>query len=417
MVMKIKSGRFLKRSQRVPSTTPRTRRRRLTRLGLLLGLVLLVGWGVHHWRSVPEPPEPEPVPEAKVEPAVVESPTVVLLLPLSGRFEDDGKMMKMGAELAWHEIDPSESRFHLKTMDAVGDAAMAEGSATLLADDPQVVAVIAHLPERILTKIIPIFEENHLPLLIPAGSHQNLFYHTWVFPLLSSDRTEGAFTARAIHEMLPDGKIAVLAYPDPYGEVLTTGFEHEAVNQQFEYVEIKSGREQDAIARNVEDIIGGGFSAVWLAGPPVWGARVIERLHERSFAGKLLVPRSHALLHPDDLFGDELKKLYFVRSVRDGGDKEGPAAGFESRFQECYWRHPDRLAALAYDAVTWVGGILEQGPAARAAVRQGLLVYDSEAKAFQGVTGRFFFGRDGQIEHSFQIAVYKKGRFVAMEGS
>lgn len=377
----------------------------------MFGLVALT-WGGLHFFSGPEndPSEPD---RAVIETApVLENPLVALFLPLTGRFREDGRMIRLGAQMAWDDLQKRGVRGELKLVDAAGDATRVEGLASLAADDPRTLAVIGTLPEAILTRVIPVFEENHLPLLIPDGSHQNYFHHDWVFPLLGSDRKEGAFAARMAARIGAGKSVAVVYLSGDYGKVLMAGFVEAAKQEGLGIEQFEAGEDPTAIADLVSQIEKSGVGLLYPAGPPQWGARLIDALMKTSYSGKIIVPRVYGLLNPRDLFGEWLEDLLIVRDVSVDDELDQRIRVFRERFQKRNLMTPNRLAVLAYDSLMWLGQCLSQGPVSRAALRQRLRRADSPDKAYSGLSGSYYFGADGQLEHSLLVTVFRDGKFI-----
>jgi len=356
------------------------------------------------------PPAPPPSPPARRK---IERPRVALLLPLSGPFRRDGEMLRRGAEMAWEKVEADHPEAELLVLDGGEASSQVAATALQLAEDPAVVAVVAHLPVALLARIIPGYQREEVPLLIPANSHQSLVNEPWVFPFTISDHSEGARAASVIAQA-SNGEPAVVVYdPSPYGEMLFKGFQEKAMEDRLTY---------EAIAYEEDSPPGSGLAElarrdpplVWLAGPPLWGSKVMKTLMENGYEGKALVPKCYGETFLEDLFGNYLPNLRILWPVSITPSQDSSMEAFCKAFQERYWREPNWLAVLGYDIIAWLGKTLNKShrPVTREQIALHLLQYDSPENAFRGIAGPVFYDGKGRVQRASYVTVYQKGKFV-----
>jgi ABC-type branched-subunit amino acid transport system substrate-binding protein len=82
--------------------------------------------------------------------------------------------------------------------------------------------------------------------------------------------------------------------------------------------------------------------------------------------------------------------------------------GFKTSYTKAFSQKPERLAALAYDAVRVAGVISETTENNRIDVRLDWL---EDPRGFTGATGLFRFSADGLVEHSLAVYEMRRGSF------
>lgn len=344
----------------------------------------------------------------------IDDPRIVLLTHLSGPFQKEGEMLRMGVELAWNDLKDKGTKGELVIQDAGRNASATARLVSDLGRDPKVVAIIGHLPISSLVKVAPILEKEKLLMIVPANSHQEIIQHTWLLPLVCLDSEEGAYAAMIARDWTEDSA-AVIYSPSLYGELLYEGFMTRAQSIELAAAAFKSDADQFSAQDTVDRVLQNDPSVIWLAGSPFWGEEIIAALTEKGYKGRLLVPRSYGEMLIEDLLGDYLNQLYVLRSVLVADENNDALQEFTDRFRELYWREPRWLAVLGYDAVTWVGELLQNSPMKRAALRDFFLDYNSQVKAYQGLAGPVYFDANGRTQRPLQVTVYRNGRFMPFD--
>lgn len=342
----------------------------------------------------------------------IDDPRVVLLTQLSGPFEKEGKMLRLGVEMAWKELDQRGAPGELTVLDAGHETPMITESVRALTRDPDVVAIVAHLPVKTVMQIAPILEKRKVLMIVPASSHQQLTQHPWVLPLVCLDSEEGAYAAIVAKTWAKDKPAAVVHSTSTYGELLYEGFMSKAQDINLDVAEFTSNTDGLSVQDAVEKVFQSDPAVIWMAGSPFWGVNIISALAEKGYEGKLLVPRSYGEMLIEDLLGEYLNQLYVLRPALVTDKNNTALQEFTNRFRELYWREPKWLAVLGYDAMKWIGEVLRKGPISRTTFRDYFLQYDSPMNAYQGLAGPVYFDSNGHTQRPLQVTVYRNGRFM-----
>lgn len=354
-------------------------------------------------------------PESTNVDRAIDDPRIVLLTHLSGPFEKEGEMLRLGVELAWADLQQKGTNGKLVVRDAGRNASATARLVSELGHDPKVVAVIGHLPVSSLVEVAPVLEQEKLLMIVPANSHQQIIQHSWLLPLVCLDGEEGAYAALIAKDWAKDAATAVIYSPSTYGELLYEGFMSQAQSIKLATTAFSSDTDEVSLQDTVDRVLQVNPSVIWLAGSPFWGVEIISALTEKGYKGRLLVPRSYGEMLIEDLFGEYLNQLYVLRSVLVTDKNNDSLQEFTNRFRELYWREPRWLAVLGYDAMKWVGELLQNGPVKRSALRDFFLEYNSPMQAYQGLAGPVYFDANGQTQRPLQVTVYRNGRFMPFD--
>jgi len=402
----------------VKARLPRTKKIHLRRklFFVLLVLVSIIACASYLWlkgSSSKKPVRSAESPVATSADRAGDEPQIVLLAHLSGPFEKEGEMLRLGVELAWKDLQQDKVSGRLVIRDAGRDASATARLVSELGHDPDVLTIIGHLPITSLVQAAPILEEEKLLMIVPASSHQQIVQHSWLLPLVCLDSQEGAYAAMVLQDWAKDAAAAVIYSPSTYGQLLYEGFMSRARAIDFEAPAFSGDTDKFSLQKTVDRVLQVDPSVIWLAGSPFWGAEIISALTERGYKGRLLVPRSYGEMVMEDLLGDYLNQLYVLRPALVSDKNNGPLQEFTNRFHELYWREPRWLAVLGYDAMKWVGELLQNGPIKRGALRESILEkYNSPAQAYQGLAGPVYFDANGHTQRPLQVTVYRNGRFM-----
>jgi ABC-type branched-subunit amino acid transport system substrate-binding protein len=363
--------------------------------------------------STPKPGKAlEPSGQGAPREPLILHPRIGVILPLSGGFQKEGEMLRDGISLAWKGIQAEGARAEVVIQDAGKERFEAIRVAREFAADPDTILVIVHLPTAVTSELIPVFEEAGVPLLAVANSHESLTNHRWVIPFLSSDHTEGVSAAGLAAKWAKEGGATVIHDPGPYGMILSAGFQRGAEKERFPVKAISCGLHDPSIEALIDRAIEGNPPVIWLAGPPVWGAGIIDLVMEKGFHGRLVAPQSYGRMIPDDLFGQYTEKLNILWQVTatDSGTNGMPE--FRKDFLHSYLREPDWMAALGYDAMACAGKFLQGEELTRKKMREHFFQYNSPENAFHGVGGNFYYDSKGYVQRTFELSGYRQGKLT-----
>lgn len=380
---------------------------------MFAGLLLLAALssGAYLWlaRSATQPEEAGTAPGSP-SPSV-RYPAIGVLAPLSGPMKREGESFRQGTELAWKELQDQGLQGEM----LVRDSGKGEEDALLLVQqilsDPRVAVLMVHMPMTVLSRVLPECRKKRVLLVAPASSHEELARSPWGVPFIASDRSEGFQASGIAKELAKGGKIALLHEPGPYGDLLLKGFQEGATEHSTSYEAIPCRADAAALAATLSEKLPPETPLVFLAGSPLWGVTVAEALSELNFKGSLLLPQTYGKMTLEDLADLFPDRLFAMRPL------PSPAAGhaamdrLQKAFVRAYWKKPDDLAILAYDAMNWVGGALKTGAASREELRERLRSGTRADAPYTGAGGEVFFDAAGVLQRRMQLTLYRNGSF------
>jgi len=397
------------------------RRKRRIKPGILIVLVtftaLIVG-SCFLWFRGKDSNEPIKTPDSErmvKDESAITDPSIGVLLPLSGPFQKDAEMLRDGIELAWKKLQQKGVRGQLVVRDAGRTSRDTLRLAEEMVRNPDLVAIIAHLPTATLVEVAPFLESENMLAILPANSHQQLAQYESLLPLVCLDEDEGAYAATVAKSWTGKSTAAVVHDSSTYGELLYEPFLQKAQEVQLATAEFATDADEFSLDSTIDQILEVKPPVIWLAGSPFWGVKIISALEENGYDGRFLAPRSYGGLLIEDLLGDYLDRLYVMRSTLVNDEGDTAANEFTKKFREHYWREPQRLAVLGYDAMNWLGMLLQKGPVRRSSVRDFFLSYNSPVHAYRGLAGPVYFDSEGKTRRPLQVRTYRDGRFVAAE--
>lgn len=274
--------------------------------------------------------------------------------------------------------------------------------ATILANDPTVVAVVGPGGSREALQVAPVYAKALLTHLVPTATSRLLAGTSgYTLRLAADDSVQGAFIAAYADTALHLRRLAIFYVPDEYGIGLAAGTATDAEARQLTVVDRSPIRlRQDCGRPDDRAHYDGIVDELALHGTPD-GAVIAARTVEAACLTRALRdrwPRLH-ILAGDGVF---LEQLFFERA---GGHAEGvhlvafwhpdvpsPASrAFLERFRASQRRTPRHGDAVFLDAAMVVAEAIRTVGADRAAVHAYLTSLGKDRPPYEGVTGRIAF--------------------------
>lgn len=344
---------------------------------------------------------------------------------LSGPGRAAGREQERGVRLAVAEHNARPDRpftLTVVTGDDGGSPDEAAPTATRLADEPGMLAVIGPTADEAAVGALPVYEDAPLPMLAVSpgrstlgrdallSGHHRMLLHARPSDLLLSAPLGGYLVEQAgaarpglLHDRTLDmhgaeiiGGASLIAHGHdltPYPRVVPPGL-----------------LDGEGFGPVVADMVGAGIDSFVYAGPPDGAAVVARELAVAGFTGPRLA--SPAALDPafPEQAGDAAEGWLFTASFVDATAVDG-AAEFVAAYREEYDSAPGAYAAEAYDAARLViqelvdaaDGATPPIPAElagllREATHTGVtkeFAFDPETGEFSGEGGFFHEVRDG----------------------
>jgi branched-chain amino acid transport system substrate-binding protein len=332
--------------------------------------------------------------------------------------------MRHAAELAVKEINAHGGvggrPLALRIMDDSGRPEVAIRIAQVFVEDPAVVAVIGHLNSTASLAAGRIYGEARHPVVMvtPSASSPELSgVNRYMFRACPSDLSHGVQLARYAKQMINARRVGVVYLDDDYGRGLRFSFTAEFRRLGGEIVE------EDPVLPTTPSLEpylsrlrqAGNLDAILLA-------------TDRPGAELALREMARIGVHWTTLGGDALSGIEQDGSLAEGvrmsvaylvdqpGDRN---AQFVSAYGRAYpGERPDHRGATAYDIVHLLAAIIADAGADRGAIRDRLARVGNDQPAFDGVTGKIAFDKNGDVpSKSVVIGTVRDGRLVPEPGA
>lgn len=271
---------------------------------------------------------------------------------------------------------------------------------------PGIAAVVGHQDSRSTLLAAPVYDEAHIPLVVPTATSRALgALSPWVFPLAPNDSQEGAFIAEFATRALGAHAIALLYDNDEYGRGLRDG-----VRAALAAVRMQISAEAPigSVCEPGGGALGGDASlalvtarrhppdVVVIAGRPQDTGCLVRQVGSRLPAIRFIT--GDAVEIRDNVvaaMGAAAESTYFVAFWHTGLADERSAA-FTGAYRRIVGTAPTPGAAMQYDALMLLmQAVREVGPS-RSAIQSYLAQLGKARPAYQGVTGPITFGAERQ---------------------
>lgn len=345
-----------------------------------------------------------------------------LVIGLAGPFsETRGRSMRLAAELAMREINAAGGvrgrELSLVFEDDSAQSARAIQVATLLRDNPDIVAVIGHLTSGPSIAAADIYNSGDDPVveISPSASNPDLTgAGRFTFRVCASDLLHGTALASYAYQRLAARRAVVLYQNDDYGRGVLGTFAGEfrrlggAIEEQDPY--LSSSTDVSPYLERIQR--GSGADVMVIAGDRAGAVAILRQVRQRGMTLPVMGGDALTGIHTEGALAEGV--YYTSNWLAD--DPSEKSATFVRAYATAYQNEvPDHRGAGAYDAVHLIAGaIRERGPR-RAAIRDGLAAV-RDAQAYVGVTGRVSFDDRGDVpDKQVQVAVIRGGRVTRAE--
>jgi branched-chain amino acid transport system substrate-binding protein len=344
-----------------------------------------------------------------------------VVVGLAGPFSQPrGVSMQRAAELAVKEIN-ARGGVHgrplaLRIMDDSGRADVAIRVAQVLADDPEVVAVIGHLTSGTSLAAGRVYGAGRRPvaMISPSASSPDLSgVNPYVFRICPTDLSHGAQLARYARQTLGARRASIIYFDDDYGRGLRLSFAAEFRRLGGTIVE-----EDPSLSTTTS--LDPYLSRLRQSG----GTDVLMLATERGGAELALRDEARLGVRLPTIGGDALTGIEAAGPIAEGvrissaylPDRPGePNAVFVAAYARAYeGERPDHRGAGAYDIVQLLATrVFPSAGTDRRAVRDYLARVGAGLPPYEGVTGTIAFDGRGDVPaKSVVVGVVRGGRIV-----
>jgi branched-chain amino acid transport system substrate-binding protein len=272
--------------------------------------------------------------------------------------------------------------------------------ASHLAAYPGILGVVGPSDSRSTLAAAPVYDEAHVPLLVPTATSRRLkTVSPWVFMLAPDDSAEAEFIATFVAQTLHARTAAVFYDNDEYGIGLRDGLRRALPARQARiaaeepigsFCAAGQERAEASLVRAMPRANAPGV--VIVAGRTQQAACIARRVHERLASTPIIGTDA---VEPDSLFfttaGPAASHFFVVAFWYPGAP--GAASAEFARTYEAVTGHPAAASqAMLFDAVSLVRAAAREVGPDREAIRRYLTALGRSRPAYPGVTGAVAFG-------------------------
>ncbi|OFX27075.1 MAG: hypothetical protein A2Z07_02125 [Armatimonadetes bacterium RBG_16_67_12] len=335
-----------------------------------------------------------------------EAVTFGVILPFTSGVPGAARAAHQGARLAAEETGSGGATVTLIVEDDRGspDEAARIFSRIL---ERRVAAVVGPLTDLTASAVAPIAERAKVAVVSPGATGTIPYGGSSVFRTSLPAQAQARVLAEYLVQTRRARRISVIHEGNDYGTLVAMAFVARVRELHAEVVGTRLYRDGDTeFTRHASGVIADGADAVFVAGYPDEGARIIATLRERGVRTPIV--GSDALYSADLLeWAKDSAEGVLLPAAFVPSEPIPAVQDFVGKYRRKYSETPDHFAAQGYDAVKVLlfaakrGG---RGPAALRSALQGL-------RRFPGVTGEITFDRFGAPDRPVAIARVRAGTF------
>lgn len=324
-----------------------------------------------------------------------------LLIGLAWPLQHPKRTLRNGVELAMDEINAAGGvlgrRLRLKVADDERSVERGMVIAEQFANEPAMVAVLAHLDTYIATQVAPTYMFNGMLMLSPGAMGLDLTRKGFDKVFRTYPSEEVVATALANHATEASyGRVAAYYSNDSSGHDLVHAFETQARERGLTVVDRRSynllGTDHRLVFEEWRTMHS--FDAIFLAGTLPTGAEIIRLMRQAGLKQPIL---GNTGLDGNELttLGGEATDGVVVPTVFQVEMPTAAAKTFVSTYRKRYRTNPGASAAIGYDTIYLLAEAMRQ---ARSAEPQRVAAALRDMKPWAGVTGLFDFDENGELK-------------------
>lgn len=338
-----------------------------------------------------------------------EAVTFGVILPFTSGVPGAARAAHQGARLAAEEPVGGGASGATVTLVVEDDRGSPDEAARLFSRliGRGVVAVVGPLTDLTATAVAPIAERAKVAVVSPGATGTIPYAGSSVFRTSLPAQAQARVLAEYLVQTRRARRVSVIHEGNDYGTQVAMAFSARLRELGAEMVGARLYRDgQTEFTRHVNGVIADGADAVFIAGYPDEGARIVEALRTHGVRG--LIVGSDAMYSADLLaWARDAAEEMLVPAAFVPGEPIPAVADFVGKYRRRFNETPDHFAAQGYDAVKvllFAARRSGRDAAALRSVLQGL-------RRFPGVTGEITFDRFGAPERPVAIARVRAGAF------
>ncbi|ROQ93544.1 ABC transporter substrate-binding protein [Desulfosoma caldarium] len=327
----------------------------------------------------------------------------VAVLPLSGPFAAEGKALQRGMKTAMATSEEREM-IALRFLDGwLSESAVRKALAQAL-ERTSVGAVLVYLPVSKWQAVLARALERELLVIALNPGPENLLEKASVLSFLGTDEDAAKDTARLLASERLGSPVLLLTDGSPLGTRWAESLSAEADRLGLALTLMTWSDAASPLDLTQRP------KTVFLAGAPHWAAEAIRVLELAQCHSLYVLP--YILARPTLLesLGPLVEKVRFA--VPMGGALEDETEGFEDAFRRKFWKNPDWMARVGYDAVRWVEQLFSEAPKDAGPNLSRKALFGTEGPmSFQGLVGALTVTEKGRVQRHMVFARWKDGSF------
>ena len=343
------------------------------------------------------------------------SATVGVILPLTGDIAVYGLALKNGIDLA---LEESEIKEDIKLI--VDDDQGNTKTATIVFNKlllQNVDIIVGGAMSSVAAALAPAAQQERVTLLSPTASLPSLTNSgKYFFRIWPSDTYEGYILADYAANVLQLKRAAVLYINTDYGVGMNGVFSEEFGKTDSEIV-FSEGYAQGAadFKTQLVKIRNSNPDVLFVPGYYQEVANILRQVKDLNLNVQILGISSLYDERIIQLVGDRAEGIIFTYPSYDSDSENENVQAFVKNYSTRFGNAPDAFAAHGYDVMKVVEYAVKQlkknnEPITREALRDEL----SKIKDFNGVSGKFSFDENGDVDKSMRFMTVKNGKFVQL---
>jgi len=347
------------------------------------------------------------------------TPTLGVLLPMTGAASSYGESMRHGTELALAEAEAEgalPAGLVVEWADSKTDPEAAVAAFRSLASDAGAKLVICGTTSDSAKALLPVMDQLNTICLSPSATapmltkESRLFFR--VFP---SDELEGQRAGRFLREDQDRSTVLIFAEDTEQARGIEPPF-----RQVFE--QAMGGKVVGRVVlnggdwrREAADIVSAEQpEAVYVIAYAEKALEVLRHLREQNFSGTLLAASSFYSGPFIEEHPEEFEGVFVPLPAFDTQDESNPLVkSFVESYRETYDDEPDIYAAHAYDAMRVALEVFRRTKAHNVTELRRALQFG--IKEFPGVTGIIQFTEYGDVHHNPIMFTIRDGQVLNYE--
>ncbi len=368
---------------------------------------------------------------------------IAVVGPMSGEEKSNGEEMVRGIQLYLDKIN-EEGGVHgkqvkLLRLDDQNDPKLAQKKASEIVKGQKALAVLGHFSGSTSIEGGKIYKQEGIPAISGSAEENEVTVgNDWYFRTTLSSRTQAVFLAHYIKKILNQNTVSVIYSQTEYDISLVEAFKRTFSDLQgdvkhtwhFNPLAVDLEQELDSMVEKIsEQLKNDDLGMVFLTAGKDSLAKILVAMKRKGLNYPTITDYNAMIRASFSTYPEEQKRPgYFLDGIYvtspfiffDAADAK--AQKFREAYEETYFRKPESIAALYYDAalltvqamrVTGIQGDSNRLTQERRQIRDYLASIRSIEDATEGVTGTLYFTKDGTVDRPLAVGVFENRKLIS----